>query len=269
MITIIKYSLLRSLRDVKEYPIVFVPAIIYIFLSVLGIMALFVASGVLPLLKDITNQPEEVIQQPFEKFLGDNLAKFLSSLIIFGIGAFVVGSSLTAMKFHVVALIMKQHKPTFSMLLAGWRMTWRIIIARVLQLLYYLVSLVAGIVVFILFYSIHPKIAFFLSAGVFLSGIIVTFLMFFFLYPYMFLKNLRPYESILTSARFFLKNKKFAISVFLVFLLVIAAIDGAAAILDLLTLKKISIFFSLLSYFVTTSYLPLFLFRVFSQFKQP
>ncbi len=260
----IKDALRKSLVDVKDNVVLFLPELVYFVLIMLGVLAVIFATGITPVLESLVGQPQEKVQEALQQFLTENFAQVLATFLVFLASAFIVGSSLMAMKLGAAAAVVQKGSTDLRTLLAARRSTGWIILARFLQFLCYLPSLVIGIIVFVLLYNVYQQAAFWAAISLAIIGFFLTSMALLFVYPFMYLKQLRPLDALRASLSFFQKHKKFTMSVLLTMISVALVFNVAMAILDMVTAKKASLLFSLLSYFVLTVYLPLFTFHVFS-----
>jgi len=263
VIQIIKKALKNSLDDLRRNSILFLPEVVYFLFLSISIAVAVAFTGILPVLQSIADQPDIVIEEALLNFFADNAAKIFATFIVFFFANFVVGSSLEAMKLGLVAAIIKKKKADFALLLASRRYTFKIIGVRLLQFILYMASIVIGVVAFLLLYKLNPQLAFGVGTAVSVAGFFVIYLSLFYTYPYLYLKNLRAADSLKESNKYFMKNKKMVLKIALTSFAVILLVNILMAVLDKVTMEKASFVFSLLSYFVITIYMPLFVFHTF------
>ena len=265
MIPIIKKALKNSLDDARRNTILFLPEVVYFLFLSISIAVAVAFTGILPVLQSIADQPDTVIEEALRTFFVDNLARVFTTSLVFLFANFVVGSSLEAMKLGLVAAIIKKKKADFALLLASRRYTLKIISVRLLQFILYMAAVAAGAIAFILIYNLNPKLAFGAGTAVSIAGFVVIYLSLFYTYPHLYLKNLRAADSLKESNKYFMKNKKIVLKIALTSFAVILPVNILMAILDKLTMNKVSFVFSMLSYFVITVYIPLFVFHTFER----
>ena len=217
-------------------------------------------------MQNMINQPEDVAQAMLQKFVMENAAQILASLLVFFIALFVVGSSLTAMKLGVVAAIVKKQKTGIKGLLAARRYTGKVILVRFLQFLVYLPTFIVTSVVFLRLINNGwvPREAFAVSNIIAFPLTAVAYLLLFFAYPHLYLKGLPAAAAVKSSCRFFSQNKIFVINAVIISILLTVALNIIIILLDKLLLQKASVIFSLIMYFSGALYLQLFPFNLFA-----
>lgn len=263
MIQILKKALKNSLDDARGNLILFLPEAVYFLFMSISLAVAVAVTGVLPVLQVLMDQPDAVIEEALRNFISDNIAKIWVTSLVFFLANFVVGSSLEAMKLGLVAAIIKKKKADFALLLASRKYTLKIIGVRFLQFILYMASVAAGVIAFILIYKLNPKLAFGVGTAISVAGFFVIYLSLFYTYPNLYLKSLGAVDSLKESNRYFMKDRKIVLKTALTSFAVILLVNILMAILDKLTMEKASLLFSLLSYFVITIYIPLFVFHTF------
>lgn len=213
-----KEVLRKSLYSLK--PVLFVPDILFFFITILTTIITLLTSGMFSFLVSYwTIIQTEAFPELLINFLKTNLFKVLYSLFFFFIVTFVVGVSTTAMRFAMIRNVVNGKNIKFKF---SYGKEFFLRIVR-LKILIFLISLI------ILFFGLslinivnYLKLGKWLIFFVFLLTILL-FLIFFFItlfrYPIMFLNNKNAVVTLTESLFYTRNNKKHVILVFLILLL--------------------------------------------------
>ena len=139
-----KEEFVTSWKDIKNYPILFLPTLMYIVFNLIFGLILLKYFGLLKVFTDpnLLMQELEVIAPAIKSFLQQNAIRVVIALAFFVLTNFVVGSGLKAMKFGMMKDVMRNRRPSVKKMFGYGRYTPQVIYMRFIMFL-------IGVVVFL------------------------------------------------------------------------------------------------------------------------
>ena len=217
-----KEVFIKSWKDLKQNPILFLPDVIILVVNIiLGVLFLNY-SGLLKLLTDpdvIVKELEAMIPI-ITLFLKENLLKIILSFALFVLTSFVIGSGLVAMKMGMMKELIQEKKLTLKGMFNNGKYAFQVISMK-------MIMFVVGVVTFLFILGTGIILSTFIQKGLviivmgvfFPLFVILLQLILLFRYPIMFLENRHPITAVKESFDYLIKNKK---HVFIVWVIVFA-----------------------------------------------
>ncbi|MEK6839390.1 MAG: hypothetical protein AABX72_00465 [Nanoarchaeota archaeon] len=270
-ISIYREQYKNSFASLLKHPILLAPDIIFSLLSVGVAIFVLKALGVLALLTEISGMEDSAMVIPLVyTFLKENIIKLLFSVVLFFMGTFVVGTTLSGTKFAMVRDLISNKKPSFKKGLAdSKKYFWRIIGIKILTVFAYIVGTLASVIIFGVFTPINQKVAIGIALVLGTILYLVIQLSLFFKFPILYKKNTSSYETIKMSYHFFKANKKFTLVVACIVAVTLLVINQIFKLIFVL-LKTPSVFLFTLTGIIgilATMFTIIYTFSVFEKYK--
>lgn len=213
-------------KQLRAHPLVFVPDLLFLFLTTLFGLLLFFSFGIddivnnAPAFPDISTlsgtNPEELFvdgQDP-TAYIEMHFPTVLKALLLFILGVFLLSSFGAAMKYPLLHAIMANKKVSFSDLFRFGRASfWPMVGLRLMIFVLYLFALAGSAMIFILLFPVNKSLAFVFAAIVAL-GLVVFFLLgLYFRYPLFCHHKTGVFSTIKHSFSFFRTHKMFVLRV--------------------------------------------------------
>ena len=218
-----KKVFIKSWKDLKNNPILFIPDIIIFLMNVILGFLFLKYSGLFKILTDPNTLVEglETAVPLLKMFFQENMIRVIANLIFFALTSFIIGSSLTAMKFGMIKDMIKKRKLTLKKMIHNGKYVWQIISMKIIMFIIgvitFLFILGSGI---ILYTFLNKSVALIILAVSFPIIILILQVLLFFRYPVMFLENKNPIKSVKGSFDYFLNNKKHVLIIWLIIIAV-------------------------------------------------
>lgn len=216
-----KEGFIKSWKDLKNNPILFLPDVIIILVNMLLGFFFLKYSGLLKLITDPDLLLRELsVTAPIIKlFFKENILRIIIAVALFALTSFVIGSGLTAMKLGMMKELVSKRNLTIRKMINNGKYVWQVILMK-------MIMFVIGIVIFLFILGTGLILSTFLHKGIIILFITILFptliialqLLLLFRYQTMFLKNINPIMAVKESFEYFNNNKKY---VFIIWLIIV------------------------------------------------
>lgn len=205
----------KSLTGLLRNPVLLAPDIIFSLIAIAAGILVLKMLGVLSLFQEISGLEDSAMAIPLVySFLKENIIKLIFSMALFFIGAFIIGTTLSATKFAMVHDFVSNKKPSFKKgFIDSKKYFWRIVGIKILTLLTYLIATLASLIIFGVFTPMNKTAAMGIAIIIGTILYLIVQLSLFFRFPILYKKDVSSYETMKTSYRFFKENKKFTLIV--------------------------------------------------------
>lgn len=229
----------KSLHLLRKNPVLYIPDLVMMIITAVLVLTLIKFIGAAAILNALQN-PQTFTVDLLKTYVTNNLAQIIIGGIILFIISFILGVSMTLLKYSMIKEIISGKKASLR---NAWReenkLFWSVVLLRIIVWIAVIIGLLAIVLLLVAIYLIlnafNHNIAVLLTTigGI---AILVLYLIFIslcllFRYPYMFTKSDRNAFRVLKESIYFFKRHKIFTLVTWLIIVVISIIVGIGIII--------------------------------------